>query len=360
MPETNNVSPILEMVGITKRFPGLVALDHVDLSVRRGEIHALIGQNGAGKSTLMKVLSGVYPIEEGEIHIDGQAVRFNHPREALQLGVGTVYQDLSLVDKLSVADNIFLGRETNGGFVINESSIWKRSEDILSNLGVRHINVKAQVGRLPLAQQQLVEIAKVLSHEPRILVLDEPTAPLGDEETTLLFNILNGLKARGIAIIFISHRFKEIMQHCDRATILRNGKLITTVNVAGISEEALVELTIGEQIETFYRHNPAGENKHHETALEVENLSVGNHVRNVSFTLHRGEILGITGLLGAGQQQLVRALFGDQRAVSGTIKRDGRTVTIHSPAQALKLGIGLLTEYRKVEGLVLDMSVREN
>ena len=181
MPDTNNASAILEMVGITKRFPGLVALDHVDFSVRSGEIHALIGQNGAGKSTLMKVLSGVYSIEEGEIRIDGQAARFSHPREALQLGVGTVYQDLSLVDKLSVADNIFLGRETNGGFVINEASIWKRSEEILAHLGVRHINVKEQVGRLPLAQQQLVEIAKVLSHEPRILVLDEPTAPLGYE-----------------------------------------------------------------------------------------------------------------------------------------------------------------------------------
>ncbi len=352
--------PILEMKGIVKRFPGLVALDQVDFSVTPGEIHALIGQNGAGKSTLMKILAGVYAPDEGEIWIDGKPVAFAHPREALQLGIGTVYQELSLVAQLSVADNIFLGREAGNGFVIDEAAIVQRTRDILDNLGVKQIDVKARVGKLPLAQQQLVEIAKVLSHQPRILVLDEPTAPLADEETAHLFGILNGLKSQGIAIIFISHRFREILQHGDRATILRNGKLVKTLPLQGVSEEELVELTIGEQLETFFHHSSGNGSSAHDVVLEVENLSVGRTVHNVSFALRRGEIVGITGLLGAGQHELTRALFGIQRNVTGTIRRSGQVVNIASPQQAVRLGIGLLTEYRKVEGLVLNMSVKEN
>ncbi len=352
--------PILEMKGIFKRFPGLVALDQVDFSVTPGEIHALIGQNGAGKSTLMKILAGVYTPDDGKIWIDGQPVAFAHPREALRLGIGTVYQELSLVSQLTVADNIFLGREAGNGFVIDEAAILQKTRDILDNLGVKQIDVKARVGRLPLAQQQLVEIAKVLSHQPRILVLDEPTAPLADEETAHLFGILNGLKRQGIAIIFISHRFREILQHCDRATILRNGKLVKTLALQGVREEELVELTIGEQLETFFHHSTRNGSGTQDVVMEVENLSVGRSIHNVSFALRRGEIVGITGLLGAGQHELTRALFGIQHNVSGTIRRNGQTVNIASPQQAVKLGIGLLTEYRKVEGLVLGMSVKEN
>jgi ribose transport system ATP-binding protein len=352
--------PVLEMKGITKRFPGLVALDRVNFSVRAGEIHAVLGQNGAGKSTLMKILAGVYPVDEGEIRIDGQPVTFHHPREALRIGIGTVYQDLSLAPQLSVADNIFLGREAGSGFVIDEAAVLKKTAQVLDDLGVKHIKPRTRVSSLPLAQQQLVEIAKVLSHDPRILILDEPTAPLAEEETALLLGLLAGLKAKGIAVIFISHRFKEVLQHCDRATILRNGQLVKTLDLKGVTEEALVELTIGERIETFYHHDAPATKRNGEVVLEVQNLSVGHSVRDVNFALHRGEIVGITGLLGAGQNELARALFGVQPGVSGTIRRSGRIVTISSPKQAVKLGIGLLTENRKLEGLVLDMSVKDN
>ncbi|MCA0453621.1 MAG: sugar ABC transporter ATP-binding protein [Chloroflexi bacterium] len=359
MIQPNKEAPILEMRGITKRFPGMIALNGVDFSARRGEIHALIGQNGAGKSTLMKILAGVYPLEEGELRIQGESMRFSHPRDALRIGIGTVYQDLSLVPQLSVAHNIFLGREAGNGIFINQKADRERSAQILTQLGIQSIDVDALVSDLPLAQQQLVEIAKVISHQPKILVLDEPTAALADEESTLLFKMLEGLKAQQIAIIFISHRFKEILKYCDHATVLRNGQLVKTFAMQGVSEDELVEMTIGERKETFFQQREQNATSE-EIVLEVENLSVGRSVKKVSFSLKRGEIVGITGLLGAGQNELVRALFGTELEVSGLIRRKGKAVFIGSPKQAIALGIGLLTEHRKAEGLIVDMSVKEN
>jgi ribose transport system ATP-binding protein len=359
MSQSNSSQPLLEMRGMTKRFPGIVALSGVDFSVRGGEIHALLGQNGAGKSTLMKILAGVYPIEEGELRIGGQPVTFSHPRDALRIGIGLVYQDLSLVPHLSVADNIFLGREAS--FVIDERAILRKADEILADLGVKHVDVSARVGSLPLAQQQLVEIAKVLSYQPRILVLDEPTAALAEEETALLFGLLKGLRQKGIAIIFISHRFKEVIEHCDRATVLRNGLLVDTIDLKGVAEEELIELTIGERIEAFFQHQSENQSQRAaEAVLEVDNLSVGRAVRGISFCLYRGEIVGITGLLGAGQNELARALFGIQDGVIGSVRRNGHPINIASPQDAVGQGIGLLTEHRKREGLVLDMSVKEN
>lgn len=352
--------PLLEMKGITKRFPGVVALDNVDFNVRRGEIHSLIGQNGAGKSTLMHILSGLYTANEGQIIIDGQPVVIHHPREALRLGIGTVYQELSLLPRLTVADNIFLGREPGNGFVIDERAVLRRAREVLEQLGVKQIDVNMPVGSLPLAQQQLVEIAKVLSHEPRILVLDEPTASLAEEETMHLFALLKGLKAQGIAIIFISHRFKEIIQHADRGTILRNGQVVRTLELQGVTEDELAEAMIGQHVESFYRHDGHEPATRGDVALQVEHLSVGRRVQDVSFELRRGEIVGITGLLGAGQNELARALFGIMENVTGTLRRDAKVVKIDSPGEAIALGICLLTEHRKTEGLVLDLSVKEN
>ncbi len=355
-----DVEMILEMHGITKRFPGVIALNHVDLSVAKGEMHALIGQNGAGKSTLMKILAGVYTADEGDIYVDGRKVNLDHPRESMRLGIGTVYQELSLAPNLSVADNIFLGREPSARLLVDETKIQKKAEEILGRLGLRNIDVKTRASELPLMQQQLVEIAKVLSYEPRILVLDEPTASLAEEETANLFRILHGLKEKGISIIFISHRFKEIVRNCDRGTILRNGKLIRTLDLAGATEEELVETMIGQQIDSFYRQRGAEAAVGREVLLEVENLSVGRKVRGVNFKLHRGEIVGLTGLLGAGQNEVARALFGVAHGVSGRIRRNGRAVTISSPDAAIRLGICLLTEDRKSEGLFIDMSVKDN
>ena len=358
-PRATTAPPLLEMRGITKHFPGVMALSEVDFSAAAGEIHALIGQNGAGKSTLMKILAGVYQPNAGEIIIDGKPVRFQQPRTALRSGVGVVYQDLSLVPQLSVADNIFLGREAGGGILVDQPTLHSEAARILSELGVSGVDVRRRAVDLPLAQQQLVEIAKVLSHKPRILVLDEPTAPLAEEETALLMTLLRGLKSRAIAIIYISHRFKEIMNLCDRATVLRNGRLVKTVDVASTTEMELIELTIGERVEAFFRH---GEHQASDDTpvLEVEQLSVGRTVRDVSFQVRRGEIVGLTGLLGAGQNELARALFGLTLETSGVIRRDGKPVQLHSPKAAIQHGIGLLTEQRKTEGLVLNLDVRAN
>ena len=347
------------MHGITKSFPGVAALVQVDFTAQAGEIHALIGQNGAGKSTLMKVLAGVYQPDAGEIRIAGTPHHFHTPRAALNSGVGVVYQDLSLVRHLSVADNIFLGREAGGGILVDQTALHEQSQRILSELGVVGIDVRRRIMDLPLAQQQLVEIAKVLSHNPRILVLDEPTAALAEDETALLMSLLRGLKTRGIAIIYISHRFKEIMALCDRATVLRNGQLVNTVDISQTSEMDLIELTIGERIENFF-HRSTATRQSSETVLDVEHLSVGQSVRDVSFQLHRGEILGVTGLLGAGQNELARALFGLTLETSGLIRRNKQPVHLHSPQAAIRHGIGLLTEQRKTEGLILPMDVRAN
>jgi ribose transport system ATP-binding protein len=362
MPETETDSrTILEMRGMTKWFPGVLALDHVDFSVNRGEIHSVIGQNGAGKSTLMKILAGDYTANEGQVLIDGEPVTFSYPREARARGIAIVYQELSLLPNLTVAENIYLGREKGRYLVvIDDATLQEEAQQVLDQLGVHGIDVGQNVEDLPLAQQQLVEIAKALSYKPQILILDEPTAALTHEDADRLFEILKRLKSQGIAIIYITHRLKEIIQHCDRGTILRNGKLIRTLDIKDTTEEELIELMIGQEMESFFRHGGQDRPDDHDTLLEIQNLYVGDRVRDVSFQLRRGEIVGITGLLGAGQNELARTLFGIQSHARGIILRDGQPVSITSPQAAIDLGICLLTENRKEEGLFLDMSVKEN
>ena len=354
--------PILEMKGITKRFPGVVALDDVHFSLMKGEIHSIIGQNGAGKSTLMKILAGDYRPTQGEILIFGEPVEFNNQRESRERGISIVYQDLSLLPNLTVAENIFLGREHTKNLIIDEQKIFKESNLVLEQLGVENIDVKQRLGELPLAQQQLVEIAKALSYQPKILILDEPTAALAPKEAERLFQILLRLKKQNISIIYITHRLHEIINYCDRGTILRNGKFITTVEISReTTDRDLIEWMIGQEIETFYRA-PSGEIKIgvEDALLKVRDLSVNNRVRGVSFDLKKGEILGITGLLGAGQNELARALFGIHTNVTGLISRNGQKISISSPRDAIRHGICLLTENRKDEGLFLDLSVKEN
>lgn len=350
------------MRGICRRFPGVLALDEVDFSVHRGTIHSLIGQNGAGKSTLVKILAGDYPPTKGEILIDGRLVNFHHPGEARALGISIVYQELSLLPNLTVAENIFLGREMGRFYVINDNQIRREASRVLDQLGVESVDVNQKVENLPLAQQQLIEIAKAISFKPQILILDEPTAALTPQNAERLFEILKRLKSQGIAIIHITHRLKEIIEHCDWGTVLRNGKVVGTLAITpDTSEDELIELMIGQEVESFYRPFETPLEVDSRTLLEVENLRIADKVRGVSFQLRSGEILGLTGLLGAGQNELVRALFGVQDGLeSGLIKRKGVPVQIGSPRQAIELGICLLTENRKEEGLFLDMSVKEN
>ncbi len=362
MPGNHPNHHILEMKGITKRFPGVVALDNVSFYLKKGEIHSVIGQNGAGKSTLMKILAGDYRPSQGEIFMFGEPVTFNNQRESREHGISIVYQDLSLLPNLSVADNIFLGREFTYNLLIDEQQILIEAKNVLGQLGVENIDVKKRLGELPLSQQQLVEIAKALSYKPKILILDEPTAALAPKEAEHLFQILLRLKKQEISIIYITHRLHEILNYCDQGTIIRNGKLVTTINITqSTTEKDLIEWMIGQEIETFYRMPSMTKRERKEKPLlNIRDLSVNERVHGINFDLKSGEILGITGLLGAGQNELARALFGIHTNVKGSILRNGNEIVINSPQDAIRHGICLLTENRKDEGLFMDMSVKEN
>lgn len=353
------MSTILEMKGISKSFPGVRALQEVSFEVRRGEMHALIGQNGAGKSTLMKILAGQYTCDEGSIAINGARVSISSPKGSQKLGISIVHQELSLLPNLTVADNIFLGREFGKAGLIHEQAVIRRAAELIDSLGIKGFDVTERVGSLPLAKRQLVEIAKALSFEPKILILDEPTAALADDDCERLFGILRRLRKQGIAIIFISHRLKEILRNCDRGTVLRNGRVVGTVNIPDTSEDELIRMMIGGEAAEFYRQSVTTESRDG-AVLEVQNLTLPGRFGNVSFHIRRGEIVGITGLLGAGQNEIARALFGLMGGVKGSILLNGREVHIRSPREAIRLGIGLLTEDRKGEGLFLDMNVKEN
>jgi len=353
--------PILAMKGITRRFPGTLALDDVDFTVNRSEIHALVGQNGAGKSTLVKILAGDYDATAGSIVIDGRPVTIRNTRDARRLGIGVVYQELSLLPNLTVAENVFLGREPTRLTNVNQGELIRRAREALDQLGILHIDVRTRVARLTLAERQLVEIAKVLSLDPRILILDEPTAALSQDDVERLFSILRRLKGRNIGIAYISHRFKEILALCDRGTVLRGGRVVSVFETKNMTLDMLVEATLGQKQETFFRRNVRHEGIRREEALVVRNLSAGDKVRDVSFDIHRGEIVGLCGLLGSGQNEVGRALFGDlQGEVHGTIELNGRRVTPRAPHRAKQLGIGFLTENRREEGLFPEMRSEEN
>lgn len=350
------------MNNITKKFPGVVALNDVNFSAKLGEIHSIIGQNGAGKSTLMKILAGDYLPTQGETRINDKPVTINNQRDSRDLGISIVYQELSLLPNLSVSENIFLGREYIKKWTIDDKLIIKNSKEVLGRLGIDYIDVTKKLGELPLAQQQLVEISKALSYNPKILILDEPTAALTPNDAERLFQILLRLKEKDITILYITHRLKEILNICDRGTVLKNGFVVKTIDInENTSEDELIELMIGQEIDTFYRDNlKKKKDLPKEPILEVENLNDGERINEVSFQLKPGEILGLTGLLGAGQNEIARSLFGINPIISGVIKRNGKSVNVNSPKSAIKLGICLLTENRKDEGLFLDLSVKEN
>jgi ribose transport system ATP-binding protein len=348
--------PLLQMRGICKRYPGVVALDDVAFELRRGEVHVLLGENGAGKSTLMKILSGASARDAGEILLDGEPVALATPREAQAAGVSTIYQEFTLVPHLSAAENIYLGREpVRFAGLIDRRRLVADADRLLSTLGVS-IDPNIAVRLLGVAEQQMVEVAKALSIDARILVMDEPTSALTESEIEQLFAAIRRLTSRGVAVIYISHRMEELARIGHRATILRDGRYIATVPLPAPVPE-LVRLMANRDIRDHY---PPATRVRGAELLRVESVSRGSRLRDVSFTLHRGEILGVAGLLGAGRTELARVIFGADAPETGRVLLDGEPLKLRGPADAIRAGIGLVPEDRKRQGLVLGCSVAMN
>jgi ribose transport system ATP-binding protein len=351
------VNDFLRMHSITKRFPGVLALDNVSLSVRQGEVHALLGENGAGKSTLMKILSGAYHKDDGSIFIDGQEVDIRSSSDAQNLGISIIYQELNLIEQLTVAENIFMGSPImRNPAMVNWHAMMRKAQELLDELGIA-ISARSLIRDLGVAHKQMVEVAKALSIKSRILIMDEPTAPLTSREIDTLFATIRMLRQRGVAIVYISHRLEEVKEICDRATIMRDGRNVAVVDVQDTSIDDIIRYMVGRKLEDKFPkiHIPLGEE-----LFRVENLSAGKLVRNVSFSVRSGEILGIAGLVGAGRTETARAIFGMDKMLSGSIHVAGKQVAITRPLDAIRAGIGFVTEDRKEEGLVLTMNVGNN
>lgn len=356
-PTSIKTKPILEMQGITKTFHGFRALHDVNLTIYPGEVHALMGENGAGKSTLMKILAGVYVADAGEIRIDNQPVRMTDPGQARDLGIAIIYQEIHLAPNLTVADNIFMGRELTKGNAIDQSGMGHRAAEILANLNAS-FDPNDTVSNLSIAEQQQVEIARALKDKSRILVMDEPTAALSERETENLFAIVRRLREEGIAIIYISHRMEEIYALADRVSVLRDGGYIGSIEKQDISAPRLVEMMVGRPLQDLYEH------KHQTTrgaaVLQVRNLSDGRKVKSANFQVYAGEIVGLAGLVGAGRTEIARLIFGADAKTSGEILLEGRPLNISNPQDAIAAGIAYVPEDRKDLGLFLEMSSHEN
>lgn len=350
-------SPLLQMRGIGKSFPGVHALDGVDFELRAGEVHVLLGENGAGKSTLMKILSGACAADTGTILLDGQPLVIRSPHQARALGINTIYQEFTLVPHLSVGQNIFLGREPAGALgTVNHRRLHQRAAEVLTRLGIQ-LDPTARVAQLSVAQQQMVEVARALAFEARVLILDEPTSALTAAEIRTLFTLIRSVRAQGVGLIYISHRMEEIFEIGDRVTVLRDGRTIATRAVADATVGELIRLMADRELQDHFPRRPVPPG---ETVLEVSQVTTREKLRGVSFTLRRGEILGVAGLLGSGRSTLARVLFGAEPATSGCVKVRSRLRRIRSPRAAIRLGIGYLAEDRKLQGLVLPLSVRHN
>lgn len=349
---------ILEMQGITKTFPGVTALDNVSFEARRGEVHALVGENGAGKSTLMKILSGAYRPDRGTVLLSGHPVAFQHPIESQRAGVAIIYQELNLLPERTIAQNIFLGRELVRFRIIDHRRMVQETGDLLRSLGV-DLAPRALVKELNVARQQQVEIAKALSQNADILVMDEPTAALSPTEVEHMLTLVRRLQERGVTIVYISHRLEEVFQVADRVTVLKDGKVVTTRDVSDITKHDLVHWMVGRELEVYYP--PLAEpEKIGKVLVDVQNLSSANVLHNITFQIRQGEIVGIAGLEGSGRTDLARALFGVRRVDAGSLRLLGKELAIRSPQDAIDEGIGFLTEDRKAEGLNIVDSITRN
>lgn len=346
----------LKMEGVTKEFPGVKALDNIQFEVEQGEIHALIGENGAGKSTLIKILAGIHKPDAGTICINGQQVKMTDVSTARKHGISVIHQELSLAKNMTVAENIFLGKFSEPGWLVNDVEMITKSKELLEMIGMGDISPQTRVARLSVAQQQMVEICRSLSEDISILVMDEPTASLAQAEVKCLLGIMRRLKAQGVTIIFISHKLDEIFEICDKITVLRDGTYVGTEKTSDMTYERLIKMMVGREINDIY---PPHETQVGEVFFEANHIQ-SDRVDNVSFCLKRGEVLGFYGLMGAGRSEVMRALLGIDKSTKGDIILEGRKIIINSPVDAAEAGIVLAPEDRKYEGLILKQTVDFN
>ena len=349
--------PLLSMTGITKRFPGVLALNRVDFELFPAEICGLIGENGAGKSTLMRILAGIYQADDGEITLDSEPVRINSVQDSLALGVSVIHQELNLASNLDIASNIFLGREPRKGLLVDRKELYARSAELANRVGIT-APLTTLVEKLSPGEQQLVEIAKALSAEARILVLDEPTSSLTPTEAEKLFEVMRRLKDSGVSMVYISHRLSEVHEICERVVVLRDGERVGELAKEAVAPSEMVRLMVGRDISRFFPQH--GDHKELSVAMSVKSLRFEGSKAGIDFDLYSGEILGVAGLVGAGRTELMRAIFGIEPKSSGDLLIHGQSADIRSPADAIRAGMGLVPEDRKALGVILEMCVSEN
>src|SRR5258707_8536891 len=349
--------PILEVRGITKSFPGVRAIKNVDHRIGPGEVQVVMSENGAGKSTLMKILAGAYRTDSGAIFLDGNPVQFRTPHEARLAGIGIIYQELTVAPNLTVSGNVFLGSELSRlGFIKDTEEMDRRTQGVLDRLGAR-FRPNRRAARLAVAEQKQVEIARALFYKSRVLVMDEPTAALSDRETDRLFEVVRHLRSEGLAIIYISHRMAEVYELADRLSVLRDGEYVGELKRAEFSAAKVIEMMVGRRLEDFYEHTKRAARG---VVLEVKELSDSDRVKNASFQLSQGEVLGLAGLVGAGRTELARLIFGADKRKSGEVYLNGEKLQINQPKDAIRAGIGYVPEDRKLQGVFLQMSSGEN
>jgi len=347
---------VVELRNVTKRFPGVVALHNMQLAVKPGEIHGLIGENGAGKSTLIKVLTGVHMADEGEIYVHGERKIFKNPNESAAAGIACVYQELNIEKLLSVTDNIFINKWTKKGFLLDYEGMHKKAAEVMQSLG-QDIDPRKAAGTFGMGVQQMIEIAKAVLIDAKMIIMDEPTSSLGEKEVKQLMQTCRELKARGVGILFVSHKLEELFELCDRVTVIRDGEFIETRDIQDWNNDSLITAMVGRTLENQF---PKEFGTKGECMLKIENLSIGGVLKNVSLEAYGGQILGMSGLVGAGRTETVRAVFGADPIDGGKIYIKGKEVNVKSPKQAIAEGIALLTEDRKGQGLVLQESIRTN
>ncbi len=348
---------LLEAKNISKQFPGVKALDSVSIDIERGEVFGLIGENGAGKSTLIKILAGVHPKDSGEIYLEGNKLVINNPEESQEAGISIIYQELNLVPNLSIAENIFLGKEfRRGRMFLNKNKTLNKAEELLKRVGL-NVTATTYVSELSISQRQMVEVAKALAMNAKLIIMDEPTSTLTEKETEVLFSIIHELKKQHIGILFVSHKMDEIFLNCDRVHILRDGKDVDTLKISEAERDEIIDMMVGREIGTIFVKDSKPRDK---VLLSVSNLRSGHGVEDVSFDVKYGEIVGFAGLVGSGRTETMRTLFGLDKVLGGTITIEGKQVSISSPVDAIKLGFGFVPEDRKEQGLILGMTVKEN